>query len=56
MGFGTSQVVLVIKNPPANAGDIRDGFYPCILPTPGTSPGIGSGNPLQYFLPGKFYG
>ena len=34
-----SQVALVVKNPPANAGDIRD-----------TSliPGVGNGNPLQY--------
>ena len=40
-----SQVVLVVKNPPANAGDIRDmslisGFGRC--------PGEGQGNPLQY--------
>ena len=23
-GLGTPQVVLVVKNPPANAGDVRD--------------------------------
>ena len=34
-----SQVVPVIKNPPANAGDARD---------TGRSPGGGNGNPLQY--------
>ena len=39
-----SQVALVIKNPPANAGDIRD--EDCI-PGSGRSPGGGNGNPLQ---------
>ena len=40
-----SQVVLVVKNPPANAGDIRD-----VGLTPGSrrSPGGGHDNPLQY--------
>ena len=33
------------KNPPANAGDVRDvGSIPGL----GRSPGIGNGNPLQY--------
>ena len=40
-----SQVVLVIKNPPANAGDIRDMGS---IPGSGGSPGGGHGNPLQY--------
>ena len=36
---------LVIKNPPANAGDIRDlGSIPGL----GRSPGEGKGYPLQY--------
>ena len=40
-----SQVVLVVKNLPANAGDIRDlGLIPGL----GRSPGAGNGNPLQY--------
>ena len=40
-----SQVALVVKNPPANAGDIRDeGSTPGL----GRSPGGGHGNPLQY--------
>ena len=40
-----SQVALVIKNPPANAGDIRDmGSIPGL----GGSPGGENGNPLQY--------
>ena len=40
-----SQVALVIENPPANAGDIRDtGSNPGL----GRYPGEGHGNPLQY--------
>ena len=42
---GTCQVVLVVKNPPANAGDIRN---PGLIPELGTSPGVGNGNALQY--------
>ena len=39
------QVVLVVKNPPANAGDVRDaGSIPGCRRTPGGGPG----NPLQY--------
>ena len=37
-----SQVVLVVKNPPVNAGDIRDAGW-----IPGSRRG-GHGNPLQY--------
>ena len=40
-----SQMVLVVKNPPANAGGIRDtGLIPGLR----RSPGVGNGNPLQY--------
>ena len=40
-----SQVVLVVKNPPTNAGDVKDtGSTPRL----GRSPGGGHGNPLQY--------
>ena len=40
-----SQVVLVVKNLPADSGDIRDtGSVPGL----GRSPGGGHGNPLQY--------
>ena len=42
---GASQVVLVVKNLPANAGDIRDVG---LIPGSGRSPGGGHGNPLQY--------
>ena len=40
-----SQVVLVVKNPPANAGNIKDVG---LIPGSGRSPGGGHGNPLQY--------
>ena len=36
---------LVVKNLPANAGDIRDAGT---IPGSGRSPGGGHGNPLQY--------
>ena len=39
------QVVLVVKNLPANAGDIRDSG---LIPGLGRSPVEGNGNPLQY--------
>ena len=35
----------MVKNPPANAGDIRD---LSLIPGSGGSPGGGHGNPLQY--------
>ena len=38
-------MVLVVKNPGANAGDIRDTG---VIPGLGGSPGGGHGNPLQY--------
>ena len=40
-----SQVVLVVKNLPANAGDARDLG---LIPGSGKSPGEGNGNPFQY--------
>ena len=40
-----SQVVLVVKNLPANAEDIRDAD---LIPGLGRFPGGGHGNPLQY--------
>ena len=42
---GASWVVLVVKNPFANAGDIRDWDS---IPGSGRSPGRDRGNPLQY--------
>ena len=43
--LGASHVVLVVKNPPASAGDIRDMNS---IPGLGRPPGGGHGNPLQY--------
>ena len=40
-----SQVVLVVKNPPANAKDVRDAGS---IPGSGRFPRGGHGNPLQY--------
>ena len=40
-----SQLVLVVKNPPANTENIRDAG---LTPGSGRSPGGGHGNPLQY--------
>ena len=40
-----SQVVLVVKNPPANAGDTRE---PASVPGSRRSPGGGHGYSLQY--------
>ena len=35
----------MVKNPPANAGDVGD---TASIPGSGRSPGEGNGNPLQY--------
>ena len=43
-----SQVALVVMNPPANAGDLRDVGSVSGL---GRSPGGGNGNPIQYPCP-----
>ena len=41
--YWASQVVLVVKNLPANAGDVRDEGS---IPGSGKSPAGGNGNPL----------
>ena len=46
-----SQVALVVKNPPANAGDIRDMG---LIPGSGRPPAEGNGNPVP--LPGESHG
>ena len=43
--LGASQVAIVVKNPPANAGDMRDAG---LISGLGRSPAGGQGNPLQY--------
>ena len=40
-----SQVAIVVKNPPGNAGDVRDEGS---IPGLGRSPGEGNDNPVQY--------
>ena len=45
-----SQVALVGKNLPANAGEMRDAGS---IPRLGRTPGGGYGNPPQYFCPGN---
>ena len=40
-----SSVTLVVKNPSVSAGDIRDAG---LISASGRSPGVGSGDPLQY--------
>ena len=45
MELWASGVMLVVKNPPANAGDIRDTGS---VPVSRRSPGRGNSNPLQY--------
>ena len=42
--YRASQVALMVNNPPANAGDIRDSGS---IPGSGRSHGGGHGNPLQ---------
>ena len=44
------QVVLVVKNPPADAGDVRDEGS---IPGSGRSPGILAWKPIPIFLPGE---
>ena len=45
LGYQASQVVLVVKNPPANVGDVKDVVLMLGL---GRSTGGGHGNALQY--------
>ena len=42
---GSCRLVLVVKNPPANAGDLRDADS---VPGLGRSPGGGNDSPCQY--------
>ena len=44
-GQGASQVVLVVKNLPSSAGNLRDAGS---IPGSGRSLGEGPGNPFQY--------
>ena len=42
----SSQMALVVKNPPANAGDARNSGDVDLIPGSERSPRVGSGNPL----------
>ena len=45
--YVASQVALVVKNLPADAGDVRDTD---LISGSGKSPGEGNGNPFQYSI------
>ena len=47
---------IVVKNPPANAGDIRDHQKLDSTPGSGRSSGGGHGKPLQYSWPEESHG
>ena len=53
LSYKASQVALVIKNPPANAEDMRDSS---LIPGSGRSPGGGHSNLLQYSCLEESYG
>ena len=53
MSSGAFQVVLVVKNPPANAEDIRDIG---LIPGSGRSPGARAWQSIPVFLPGESHG
>ena len=54
--YGASQVALVVKNPPANAGDKRHGFEPQVRDpwnSPGQNNGVGRLSLLQGIIPSQ---
>ena len=51
--FGASHVALVVKNPPASAGDTRDSG---LIPGLGRPLGVGKWQPIPVFLPGESRG
>ena len=51
--IGASQVVQVVRNPPANAGEAGD---VSLIPGSGRFPGGGNGNSVQYFCLEKSMG
>ena len=52
MYIGASQMALVIKNPPANAGNVRRGFDPWVRNIPWRT----AWQPTPVFLPGESHG
>ena len=53
MFYGASQVAIVVKNPPANAGEVRDVG---LIPGSGRSPWRRKWQPTPVFLSGKSHG
>ena len=51
--YEASQVALVVKNPPASAGDVRGTGS---IPGLGRCPGGEHGNPTPAYLPGESHG
>ena len=51
--LASSQVALVVKNLPANTGDIRDAG---LIPPPGKIPWRRAWQPIPVFLPGESHG
>ena len=51
--YGASQVVLMVKNPPANEGDVRDAGS---IPGSVRSPGVGKWQLIPVLLPGESHG
>ena len=51
MKLWDSQVAIVVKNPPANAGDVRDGFDLWVRKIPWR----GAWQPTPVFLPAEFH-
>ena len=52
--FGrASHMAIVVKNPPDNAGDVRD---TSLIPGSGKIPWRRAGKPTPVFLPGEFHG
>ena len=49
--MGPSQVALLVKNPPTNAGDIKDSFNPWVRKIPWRR----AWQPNLVFLPGEFH-
>ena len=56
--FWASQVVKVVKDPPARAGDMRCGFDPCVRKIPwfGKIPWKRAQQPTPVLLPGESHG
>ena len=52
LALGASQVGLMVKNPPDNAGDLKHRFYLCVEKIPWRR----ERKPTPVFVPGKSHG